>query len=90
MGTSAALTVTVQVAVFWGLSTDVQVMVAVPAPLGVTLPFLSTMATSSLSDFHMTDGFAVIGVTVAVSCLASSPSVKVSEDGLIVTPSTVA
>jgi hypothetical protein len=64
----AAETVIAEVAVLLPL-TVVTVMVAVPAALVVTNPFVFTVATAVLLELHVTSGFvALLGETVAVSC----------------------
>lgn len=77
--TVAALTVTVQLAVFVP-SSVVTVIVAVPALTAVTLPVLLTVATDVFDDLQLTFLFvAVDGATVAVS-VSDVPSVRVSVD----------
>lgn len=49
-----ALTVTVQLADLVGSPTEAAVIVAVPAATAVILPLLSTVATASSLDFHVT------------------------------------
>ena len=60
-------TVTLQVALFPLPSLAVAVIVAVPGPTAVTLPFESTVATDVLEDFHVNVLLvALSGLTVAV------------------------
>ena len=80
-----ALTVTVQVAVF-PPSVVLTVMVAVPAFTAVTLPLWSTVATAGAEEDQVTD-VASPGDTVAESDWLS-PSVRVMEEGLTLTPVT--
>ena len=76
-GTVAALTVTVQVAVF-PPSLVFTVILAVPAAFAVTTPEEDTVATDVLSDDQVTDlSVAFEGVTVAVN-VCVSPAVMVS------------
>ena len=75
--TSAAFTVTLQVAVL-PPSLVVTVMVASPSAFALTLPLSSTVATASLSDAQLTLlSVASSGFTVAVR-VASSPTIRVS------------
>lgn len=63
----ALFTVTLHVAFAPLPSFAVQVMVAVPAPTALSLPFLSTVATFVLLDFQLTDLLAALeGETVAL------------------------
>ena len=82
-----AVTVTVHVAVL-PPSTVVTVMVAVPAPTGVTLPS-TTVTTEGLSLVHVTALLvALSGNTVAVRVFASPPTVSARVVGSRVTPVT--
>ena len=75
--TALAFTVTLQVAVF-PPSSVVTVTTASPAFTAVTLPAPSTVATSVLSELHVTFLLSALsGLTVAVS-VSVSPSVRVS------------
>ena len=84
----ALFTVTVHVAYFVPSATDVAVIVAVPSPMALTFPFSSTVATESLSDFHVTDLSLPSVSTVAVSFWLS-PASNVTASGETVTPVTV-
>lgn len=85
MGTGLAVTVTVQVA---HLPPAVAMMVVVPMPTAVTLPFWSTVAIFASPLVHVTVlSSAPAGSTVAVSCLVSSTTIDVAVS-FSVTPET--
>ena len=71
-------TVTSQVAVASGLSTDAAVIVALPNPTAVIVPLL-TVATEGLLEVQVTDlSVASAGNTAAVK-VSASPTAKVVE-----------